>query len=237
MPNDASRCAGPDVATIGNLRPTQVTIGMREVEIKRRRWREKTADQAAQFLESHSIPVILGPASGLYIVDRHHLVRALYDEGVDEVPVRIIEDVSVLEPDAFWSSLESRGWTHPFDAEGRRCDYGAIPKSVSDLVDDPFRSLAGALKRAGGYAKDESPFSEFRWAEFLRARMERKKVEDDFECALAVAMNLALTREAMSLPGANGTAVERPTAGERSARLKAFSICARPRFGVSHPPE
>jgi hypothetical protein len=37
-----------------------------------------------------------------------------------------------------------------FDDQGRRRDYADIPKVVTDLVDDPFRSLAGELRLAGG---------------------------------------------------------------------------------------
>jgi hypothetical protein len=55
--------------------------------------------------------------------------------------------------------LESCNWTHPFDDEGRRCPYDEMPATVNDLIDDPFRSLAGELKRAGGYAKNRAPFS------------------------------------------------------------------------------
>jgi hypothetical protein len=66
---------------------------------------------------------------------------------------------------------------------------------------DPFRSLAGALKRAGGYAKDKAPFSEFRWADFLRCRISRELVERHFGRALALAMNLAQSTDAASLPG------------------------------------
>ena len=43
-----------------------------------------------------------------------------------------------------------------------------IPKSIDALIDDPFRSLAGGLRRVGGFAKDTTPFSEFLWADFLR---------------------------------------------------------------------
>jgi hypothetical protein len=76
-----------------------------------------------------------------------------------------------------------------------------MPASVNGLIDDPFRSLAGAIKRAAGYAKDKSPFSEFRWADFLRWRIARELIERDFGRALAVAMDLAQTTEAIALPG------------------------------------
>ena len=84
--------------------------------------------------------------------------------------------------------MDNRSWMHPFDAKGERRHYRDIPKSVTELVDDPFRSLAGELRRAGGFAKDTTPFSEFLWADFLRRRMKRKLVEGDFERALEKAM-------------------------------------------------
>ena len=62
---------------------------------------------------------------------------------------------------------------------------------MTGLVDDPFRSLAGELRRAGGFAKDTTPFSEFLWADFLRRRVKRKIVENDFDHALEKALELA----------------------------------------------
>jgi hypothetical protein len=190
-----------EAASIAELAPTQVTVGMREVDFKRRRWREKHSLQAASYLGNHSIPVIVGPGARHYIIDRHHLTRALHDEGVVKVPILIVADLGALELDEFWAVLESRSWAHPFDDAGERCGYRDIPLSVDDLVDDPFRSLAGALKRAGGYVKDKAPFSEFRWADFLRGRIARETVEYGFESAVKFAMSLARSPEAAALPG------------------------------------
>jgi hypothetical protein len=97
---------------------------------------------------------------------------------------------------------------HPFDADGRRRHYEDIPKSMVDLVDDPFRSLAGELRRAGGFAKDTTPFSEFLWADFLRRRMKRKNVEADFDRAIERALQLAKSTDADYLPGWCGPAPE-----------------------------
>jgi hypothetical protein len=69
------------------------------------------------------------------------------------------------------------------------------------LIDDPFRSLAGALRRVGGYAKEVLPFSEFLWADFLRRRMRRKDVERDFAAAVEQALALARSEAADYLPG------------------------------------
>ena len=186
---------------LAELHPTQITVGMREVAEKRREWKARHGDKAAEFLGEHMIPVVLGPANRRYVTDHHHLARALYDEGVKNVITTIVLDLSQLEEDAFWVVLDNRGLMHPFDAKGRRRGYDRIPGLVEDLVDDPYRSLAGELRRAGGFAKDTTPFSEFLWADFLRRRVPRKAVKADFGAAVQEALRLAKRREADYLPG------------------------------------
>ena len=183
------------------LRPTQITVGMREVKAKRKRWREESRKKGEEFLGKHMIPVILGPKGRHYVIDHHHLARALHDEGVKEVAVTVIANLSKLDRDSFWFVMDNRDWTHPFDADGRRRPYSGLPKSVDKLIDDPFRSLAGELRRAGGFAKDTTPFSEFLWADFLRRRMKRKTVKTNFDHALEEALQLAKSLDADYLPG------------------------------------
>ena len=174
---------------IAELRPTQMTVGMREVKAKRERWRAERAKKGDEFLGKHMIPVILGPKGRYYVIDHHHLARALHEEGVKDVAVSVIANLSNLDRDAFWFVMENHDWTHLFNANGRRRPYGDLPKSVDKLIDDPFRSLAGELRRAGGFAKDTTPFSEFLWADFLRRRMKRKVAETDFDHALEKALH------------------------------------------------
>jgi len=135
------------------------------------------------------------------VIDHHHLARALMEEGVEEIFVTPIARLENLPEEAFWIVLDNRGWMHPFDAKGHRRPYDEIPRSIRDLVDDPFRSLAGALRRAGGYAKDTTPFSEFLWADFLRRRMKRQQVKHEFDAALREALKLAKSPDADFLPG------------------------------------
>jgi hypothetical protein len=189
---------------IDDLRPTQITVGLREVNEKRRRWRELAAKAGGEFLGKHMIPVVLGPKGRNYVIDHHHLARALHEEGVKEVAVTHIANLSKLDQEAFWKVMDNRSWMHPFDNRGDRRSYKDIPKSVADLVDDPFRSLAGELRRAGGFAKDTTPFSEFLWADFLRRRMKRKSVERDFPLAIKKAKRLAKSKDAGYLPGWSG---------------------------------
>jgi hypothetical protein len=186
---------------ITDLRPTQITVGMREVAAKRARWREQSKRKKPEFLGKHLIPVVLGPKDRHYIIDHHHLVRALHEEGVAEISVTVVANLAKLEPAAFWFVLDNHSWMHPFDEQGHRRSPADLPKSVSGLIDDPFRSLAGELRRAGGFAKDTTPFSEFLWADFLRRRIKRKLAEADFDRALETALQLAKSRDADYLPG------------------------------------
>jgi hypothetical protein len=193
--------------SIDSLRPTQMTVGMREVEAKRSRWREHKGKKKGAFLGSHMIPVIHGPKDRHYVIDHHHLARALLDEGQTEVVTSVVADLRALDRDAFWVVLDNRGWCHPYDQNGVRRGFDDIPDSIADLRDDPFRSLAGELRRLGGFSKETVPFSEFLWADFFRRRLKRKAVERDFEAALEKALRLAKSQEASYLPGWCGPVV------------------------------
>ena len=83
-------------------------------------------------------------------------------------------------------------------------DEGGSPKLADpgqDHVHVPGVGLAGELRRAGGFAKDTTLFSEFLWADYLRQRMKAKVVAVDFEAALEKALRLAKSPEAQYLPG------------------------------------
>jgi hypothetical protein len=191
------------------LRPTQITVGMREVNEKRKQWRKNPDAKKSELLGRHMIPVIFGPKDRYYVIDHHHLARALHDEGEKLVLVTVVKDLRSLDLDAFWTVLDHHGWTHPYNAEGLRRNYKAIPKTVADLKDDPFRSLAGELRRAGGFAKDTTPFSEFLWADFLRRRIKRSFVEKNLTAAMKQALILAKSPNANYLPGWCGPVSEK----------------------------
>jgi hypothetical protein len=193
------------------LRPTQMTVGIREVKEKRMRLREywkehKSRKKQGEFLGRHMIPVVLGPDKRYYVVDHHHLARALHDEGISDIIVTVIGDLSMVEREAFWGVMDNKRWVYPYDARGERRPFRDLPKSVSDLKDDPFRSLAGELRRAGGFAKDTTPFSEFLWADFLRRKMSRDSVDSHFTKAMEKGLALAKSKDAIYLPGWCGPA-------------------------------
>jgi hypothetical protein len=186
------------------LHPTQLTVGKEEVALKRREWEKLTKKSRAAALDQHWFPAISGPDGLHYIVDHHHFGLALLEEEVKTVSLLLLMDLSFIEPARFWTVMDHHQWVHPYDADGVRRQFDAIPRRLEELQDDPYRSLAGELRRAGGYAKDVTPFSEFLWADFFRSRIAPDILRQHFARALVKAMKLAASQDARYLPGWTG---------------------------------
>ena len=91
------------------------------------------------FLGSHMIPVVIGPKQVPWLIDHHHLARALLEEGVAHVLVSIVARLNHLDQRTFLTYMDNRNWLHPFNAKGERCAYSDVPKRLSKLTDDPYR--------------------------------------------------------------------------------------------------
>ena len=186
---------------IESLRPTQIAIGLLAVQTKAAELRKIAKKDGDRLIRKHIVPVVRGPKRRLYVIDHHHLCRAILTAGADKVYTTVVLDLHALSRDEFWPFMDAAGLCHPFDEDGKRKTYADIPKRIADMPDDPFRSLAGELRRRGYYAKDVAPFSEFMWADFLRRRITRKQVEESFGAMLEHAADLAKSPEAGHLPG------------------------------------
>jgi hypothetical protein len=101
--------------------------------------------------------------------------------------------------------MTRNGWVLLCDENGRGPrGPSALPESIADLKDDPYRSLAASVQDEGGFAKPKHDvlFLEFWWANFFRSRVE---IGSDFEAAISKAKELALSPEACGLPGYKGS--------------------------------
>lgn len=80
------------------------------------------------------------------------------------------------DEEAFWRAMRRDGCLWPHDEAGGVVAWQdlprALPLSVAGLKDDPYRSLAGMVRRAGGFEKSARPFAEFVWADHLRGRVQ-----------------------------------------------------------------
>ena len=186
---------------LGQLRPTQMTVGFGEVERKRRSWAKLGAHARREAMRQALFPAVRGPDKTFYILDHHHTAVALLREKSDSVQVGVVKDLCALKPRDFWIFLDHCSWVHPYDANGERRPFKDMPKSFEDLADGPYRSLAGDVRDAGGFAKSDAPFLDFLWANHLRASIPRKKLERAPKQALADGLALARSKKSAYLPG------------------------------------
>jgi hypothetical protein len=186
---------------IKDLRPTQMTVGMREVSAKREEWRNRPRDSAGKYLGSHMIPAVIGPNEHPWIIDHHHLALAMHDEGVENVMISVVAKLDSLSNKRFLAFMDAHNWLHAYDAKGKRRDFDELPHRLTDLTDDPWRSLAGEVRRAGGYAKSPVPYTEFLWADFFRDRIKADQLKDHFAKAVEHAVPIARSSDCKHLPG------------------------------------
>jgi hypothetical protein len=191
-------------APIKSLCPTQLTIGLIEVEKKRKHLSALSAGEQRKFMESHPMPVVIGPGRKLYITDHHHLARAALESGVASGFLTVDADLSSHGIDEFWQKMDENSWVHPLDQHGVRHHYACIPGHLSGLTDDIYRSLAGFVRDAGGYQKTPTAFAEFIWADFFRRNVAIEDLDADFHRAVHQAQRLARSRLAKRIPGFKG---------------------------------
>jgi hypothetical protein len=72
---------------------------------------------------------------------------------VDTGFFRIEDHLSNVPIAQFWPKMLAAKWAHPIDRHGQPRSFEDIPDHLEKLVDDPYRSLAGYVRDAGGYNK------------------------------------------------------------------------------------
>jgi hypothetical protein len=189
---------------IDALRPTQLSVGMAEVNARRAQLETKSPDKLDAYKTEHPEPVVRGPEGALYIIDRHHLARVLSEMGVKQTFCYVAADLSNLTKADFFVEMKKRNWVFLEDNTGARRETSDLPLRVGDLQDDPFRSLAGEVREEGGYEKSCEPFAEFKWADFFRAQIGPDRLARDPVQALNEANAMAVSLKACSLPGYKG---------------------------------
>ena len=222
------------------MRPTQGAVGYLEVGLKMQELRERSATPGSleRYLKFHPIPAVHGPDGRMYLTDHHHMGLALVNLAeewdTDENPAaknpfracsfQIIKDLSAREDMSmrqFFLRMEEHNRCHPYDGAGKRIEK--LPKYLSDLVDDPYRSLAGLARKAGAYDKVDVPFTEFKWANYLRDKVPQALITNEKVAeAIFQAVQLANTVGAAKLPGFRGLRPldQHPTLHEIQQRLR-----------------
>jgi hypothetical protein len=233
--------SGPDGwAELASLHPTQITVGRQEVRKKRKRFRTMAATpgKLERYLRRNPVVVVRGPEDALYVIDRHHTALSLFKEGFETAPIRVAHDFSHLSQERFWEKMKAMTLLHLRDQNGTLRALEKLPGNLDGMKDDPYRSLAWFARKAGGFEKVSTPYAEFEWADYFRARIEKELVGSDFAEARRKAAQLAKDPAAEKLPGYVGMTPEETAQAAEDARRAARpekTPAGKPRAALAHP--
>jgi hypothetical protein len=178
-----------------------MTLGLDEVASRAAKIADMDASEIEALLNKKPFPHVLGPRRQIYIIDHHHLARALSILHISEAVLGDrLADWSDKEPKEFWAAMDAKHYCWPYDAEGNRRPYAAIPTSIVDLTDNIWRTLGRRL-RGKAFDDHDTPYQEFMWGDYFRTFMSRRLIELEFDLAMELAEKLARLPEAQDLPG------------------------------------
>jgi hypothetical protein len=186
-----------------SLRPLQGAIGMMEAVDMSEKIRTKPVKALAN-LASDPIKTVRGPGGDLFITDHHHGARALLLAGYSSGICRIDPDLSALASARFWTTLEERHLIRLADQDGKSISPDALPKSLEQMPDDPYRTLAWLVRKANGFCRArmmQTEFAEFQWADWLRGKLPAANVGASPADALPDALALVQSPQAADRPG------------------------------------
>ncbi|MFM7267800.1 MAG: ParB-like protein [Cyanobium sp.] len=192
---------------VADLHPTQLCVGLAEVRSRQVDFSQETSAQRRRYLGGKPVPLVRNPEGRLWMMDRHHRLRAL----VEIDPQAIAFGYVVLESSgtdrlAVLAELQERGWLYLYDGRGQGPQPAqAMAERLQDLQDDPYRSLVWKLKKEGLIeAAPLIPFHEFRWGAWLRTRSLPPFSSAQLESALPAARALVRSQAASGLAGWKG---------------------------------
>lgn len=192
---------------VASLRPTQLCVGMAEVRSRQNDFQAEDRGERRRYLGTKPVPLVRSGAGEVWMVDRHHRLRALLE--LDPAATAfgyVVLDLPSDDRAVVLDDLRGRGWLYLYDGRG----LGPLPASVLPpqllgLQDDPFRSLVWRLKKEGVIEPAPLiPFHEFRWGAWLRSRSLPPFSSAQLQPALPAARTLARSTAASHLAGWKG---------------------------------
>ena len=214
-----------------HLKPTQFAVGMLEIDEKIEIVRGYGKRQILDYIDENPVPVVISPDGDPFIVDHHHFLVVCYHVGIEKVRVKVVKDLSKrrMTYAQFWKWMFKTRNAYPFCQFGegpRKAIY--LPKDIRGLADDPYRSLAWFVRKAGAFENSDRNFAEFKWANFFRG----KRLLDRFgprymSRALIRAVALAQSPAAKHLPGFGKLNLTEKKIAVKNAKKKGREVKAR----------
>ena len=193
--------------SVAALHPTQWCVGLAEVWSRQQDFARETREARLSELKRKPVPLVRNAGGHLWMVDRHHRLRALLE--LDRQSTTwgyVIAELDVDDHAAVLEVLDQRGWLYLFDGRGNGPRPPLeLPQSLLDLDDDPYRSLVWKLKQEGLIKPQRQiPYHEFRWGIWLRRRPLPPFSSRHLTPALIPARRLVCSQAASGLPGWRG---------------------------------
>ena len=192
---------------IASLHPTQWCIGLAEIWSRQQDFAKEDQQEHLDYLRRKPVPLVRGGDGTLWMVDRHHRLRALL--GLNPGATTwgyLIEELPDSSDDDVLKFLQNRGWLYLIDGRGNGPHPAReLPTSLMDLDDDPYRSLVWKLKKEGLIKpQPQIPYHEFRWGAWLRRRPLPPFSSRTLEPALPPARRLVCSCAAAEMAGWRG---------------------------------
>jgi len=192
---------------VASLHPTQWCVGLAEVWSRQQDYARETRQTRLSDLKRKPVPLVRSAGGQLWMVDRHHRLRALLELDPQTTTWGyVIAQLDVDDRAAVLEVLDQRGWLYLFDGRGNGPRPALeLPGSLMDLDDDPYRSLVWKLKQEGLIKPQRQiPYHEFRWGNWLRRRPLPPFSSRHLTPALIPARRLVCSQAASKLPGWKG---------------------------------
>jgi hypothetical protein len=148
-----------------------------------------------------------GDLPTIWLIDGHHLSTVFSELGYKFILGKVAYNYSNLSFDEFEQNMiqNKLAWLQYYKSGAAQpTKIGLIDlagKSPADLGDDPFRSLAWAVKAAGGIKESDAPFQQFYWSDFFRKLFTEAQLKKDWEGCVKKATDLAHSDAAKDLIG------------------------------------
>ena len=181
-------------------------VGLAEVWSRQRDFGQDSKSERLSYLRGKPVPLVRNRQGQLWMVDRHHRLRALLEMDADVSTYGyVIAELDSVNRNEALEALQQRGWLSP--RWPWHWTVGPIrpPDPLLDLQDDPYRSLVWKLKKERLIKPQPLiPYHEFRWGSWLRTRPLPPFSSAQLEPALPAARRLCQSSAARHLAGWTG---------------------------------
>jgi hypothetical protein len=159
------------------LRPLQGAAGLGEVAKKTKDVAERLREEI-DGLEADPIKVVRGPDDAAFVTDHHHGALAFLGFGRLRGTCEFMNTPPgfpyTTKPEFFFLQLDEYTKIRLKNGKGERIAATALPRTLREMPDDPYRTLAWMVRKRDGYCRSKmgghTDFAEFQWADWLRTQ-------------------------------------------------------------------